>query len=49
MKMTETHRSIFSNIFTKNTMKNVNMSIPKLMIAISGNLFQKEMSLATET
>jgi hypothetical protein len=30
-------------------MKNVKVAIPKLIIAISENLFQKEMSLATET
>ena len=30
-------------------MKNVKVAITKLMTAISENLFQKEMSLATET
>jgi hypothetical protein len=49
MKMTEIYRSIFKNIFTKNAMKNVKVAIPKLTIAISENLFQNEMSLATET
>jgi len=48
-KMTEIHRSIFKNILTKNPMKNVKVAIPKLMTAISKNLFQNEMSLATET
>jgi hypothetical protein len=49
MKMTGIYRSIFKNILTKNPMKNVKVAIPKLIIAISENLFQKEMSLATET
>jgi hypothetical protein len=49
MKMTDIYRSIFKNILTKNPMKNVKVAIPKLMTAISENLFQKEMSLATET
>jgi hypothetical protein len=47
--MTEIYRSIFKNIFTKNAMRNVKVAIPKLMIAISENLFQNEISLATET
>jgi len=49
MKMTEIYRSIFKNIFTKNAMRNVKVAIPKLTIAISENLFQNEISLATET
>jgi len=43
------YRSIFKNILTKNPMKNVTVAIPKLTIAISENLFQNEISLATET
>ena len=49
IKITEIYRSIFKNILTKNPMKNVKVAIPKLMIAISENLFQNEISLATET
>jgi hypothetical protein len=49
MKMTEIHRSIFKNILTKKLMKNVKVAIPKLMIAISENLFQNGIPLATET
>ena len=49
MKMDEIYRSIFKNILTKNPMKNVKVAIPKLMIAISENLFPNEMPLATET
>ena len=49
MKMTEIYRSIFKNILTKNAIKNVKVAIPKLIIAISENLFQNGMLLATET
>jgi hypothetical protein len=49
MEMTEIYRSIFKTIFTKNAMRNVKVAIPKLTIAISENLFQNEISLATET
>ena len=48
-KMTEIYRSIFKNILTKNAIKNVKVAIPKLSIAISENLFQNRISLATET
>ena len=47
--MTEIYRSIFKNILTKNPIKKVTVAIPKLIVAISENLFQKEMPLATET
>jgi hypothetical protein len=49
IKMTKIYRSIFKNILTKNPIKNVKVAIPKLMIAISENLFQNGMPLATET
>ena len=49
IKIIEIYTSIFKNILTKKPMKNVKVAIPKLMIAISENLFQNEMPLATET
>ena len=49
IKITKLYRSIFKNILTKNPMKNVKVAIPKLMIAISENLFQNGIPLATET
>jgi hypothetical protein len=49
MKMTGIYKSIFKNILTKNPMKNVKVAIPKLMMAISENLFQNGMPFATET
>jgi hypothetical protein len=49
IKITEIYRSIFKNILTKNPMKNVKVAIPRLMTAISENLFQNGIPLATET
>ena len=49
IKITKIYRSIFKNILTKNPMKNVKVAIPRLMIAISENLFQNGIPLATET
>ena len=47
--MTEIYRSVFKNVLTKNPIKKVTVAIPKLIVAISENLFQKEMPLAIET